>query len=236
MNFRIFAKKQPFTKMDNILNTAAGAYVLRALGASKEDALCVSQRYYATLDNIQSALESGAGVIVEVDGGELWDNEIFETVEDRFQGEKADLFLVVLGLDSGVVVCNPEKGEEPLSVPRDRFIDSWRDSRFHLVSINFLNRAAASYVPSPIALGDVTLPEGLEELTETIAENTHDVWASRRMAEGWTFGPERDDTALHHPCLLPYSALSDAEKDYDRATALSAIKLILKLGYNISKR
>ena len=38
-----------------------------------------------------------------------------------------------------------------------------------------------------------------------------------------------------HPCLIPYEDLSEEEKDYDRATAISTIRYILSKGYTISK-
>ena len=94
---------------------------------------------------------------------------------------------------------------------------------------------AATYHPAPLDLSDVTLPESLVELTEAIAENTHEIWSEGRMREGWTYGPVRDDKKLKHPDLVPYSDLSEGEKEYDRATAMNAIKLIVKLGYKIEK-
>lgn len=94
---------------------------------------------------------------------------------------------------------------------------------------------ARSYRPEPLDLTDVVLPESLAELTEAIAENTHEVWSQNRMDEGWTYGSERDDDEKKHPDLVPYSELSEGEKDYDRATAMNAIKLIVKLGYKIEK-
>lgn len=95
---------------------------------------------------------------------------------------------------------------------------------------------AETYEPSPIDISDVTLPDSLLELTEAFAENTHEVWAKNRIGEGWTYGPARDEAALRHPCLIPYSCLPESEKEYDRATAMNAIKLIVKLGYKIEKR
>ena len=35
--------------------------------------------------------------------------------------------------------------------------------------------------------------------------------------------------------LVPYSELPESEKEYDRRTALGALKLILALGYRIEK-
>lgn len=94
---------------------------------------------------------------------------------------------------------------------------------------------AKTYKPAPIDLSGVTLPESLTELTEAIAENTHETWSRERMNEGWTYGPVLDEKKLKHPDLLPYSDLPEGEKDYDRATAMNAIKLIVKLGYKIEK-
>jgi hypothetical protein len=55
------------------------------------------------------------------------------------------------------------------------------------------------------------------------------------MAEGWTYGPKRDDATKTHPSLVPYEQLSESEKDYDRATAMETVKTILALGYRIEK-
>ena len=91
------------------------------------------------------------------------------------------------------------------------------------------------YKPSPVDLSDITLPEDILELTELIAKNVHEVWAKERMDEGWTYGEERNDKLKTTPCLVPYEELPEIEKQYDRNTAYSTIKLILKLGYKISK-
>jgi ryanodine receptor 2 len=90
-----------------------------------------------------------------------------------------------------------------------------------------------TYEPRPIPTADIALPASLLELTERLAENTHEVWAKRRLADGWTYGPRRDDGAKSHPCLVPYAELPESEKDYDRATAMETLKAILSLGYRI---
>jgi hypothetical protein len=92
-----------------------------------------------------------------------------------------------------------------------------------------------AYEPAPIDTSRVVLSGDLAELTELLARNTHDVWAKGRLAEGWRWGPRRDDRRKEHPCLVPYEALPDAEKGYDRQTALESIKVILALGYRIEK-
>lgn len=91
------------------------------------------------------------------------------------------------------------------------------------------------YDPKPINLDDVVLPEELLELTEKIASHVHDVWAEGRMKEGWTYGPVKDAEKKETPLLVPYEELPEHEKDYDRNTALGTLKLIVKMGYNISE-
>lgn len=92
-----------------------------------------------------------------------------------------------------------------------------------------------TYKPKPVDTSDIMLPKELEALIEEMSRNTHDVWAEGRIAEGWTYGPERDDVKKTHPCLVPYNDLPDTEKDYDRNTSVETLKLILKLGFKISK-
>ena len=55
------------------------------------------------------------------------------------------------------------------------------------------------------------------------------------MKDGWTYGKERNDVNKKHPCLVPYDELSEEEKEYDRSTSIETIKLILKLGFKISR-
>ena len=93
-----------------------------------------------------------------------------------------------------------------------------------------------SYKPKPIELADVKLPDELIELREAIAENAHEIWAQKRQADGWRFGPERDDKLKQTPDMVKYEDLSDEEKEYDREMAMQTLKLMLKIGYDIVKR
>ena len=44
------------------------------------------------------------------------------------------------------------------------------------------------------------------------------------------------DVKKQNPDLVPYTALPDNEKEYDRIMAFNTIKLVKKLGYDIVKR
>jgi len=92
-----------------------------------------------------------------------------------------------------------------------------------------------TYVPRPIDTSQVTLDDRQRLLIETLAANTHDVWAQKRLADGWRHGPDRNDDAKTHPCLVPYSELPESEKDYDRIVVEQVIRAAIALGYRIEK-
>jgi ryanodine receptor 2 len=91
------------------------------------------------------------------------------------------------------------------------------------------------YIPHPVDTADIQLPEEFESLAEEMAKNVHEVWAETRIRQGWRYGRQRDDEKKTHPCLVPYSELPEEEKEYDRNTSVSTLKLITKLGFRIVK-
>lgn len=92
-----------------------------------------------------------------------------------------------------------------------------------------------TYTPQPVCTNDVELPKELEPLVEEMSKNVHDVWAEMRIKQGWTYGKERNDELKTHPCLVPYEELPDVEKEYDRNTSIETLRLIIKLGFKITK-
>lgn len=93
-----------------------------------------------------------------------------------------------------------------------------------------------TYKPQPIKTETIKLPEEIHNLQEQLAENIHEVWAQQRFQQGWSYGPERDDHKKEHPNLVPYSQLTEEDKDYDRNTAMETLKTIILLGYTIEKK
>ncbi len=91
------------------------------------------------------------------------------------------------------------------------------------------------YVPKPEDTTDIILSKEIMDMTEIIARNTHENWAKNKMDEGWVYGEYLDDEKRTHPCITEYENLSEDDKDYDRITAMEAIKLLIKMGYKITK-
>lgn len=96
--------------------------------------------------------------------------------------------------------------------------------------------AEGHYIPKPYPIDDVSLPKEIAELTEYIAENTHEEWAKQRLKEGWTFAPKTNKKRKQSFDLVPYCELLDKEKQYDRKMAMNTLRLLYKLGYRIEKQ
>ena len=199
--------------------------------------LVVVRRYHCTLEDITEALQAGDGVIAAVDGGELTGDVLSEWHEDRWVGEIPDHTVVVKAYhpkEKTIEIYNPDSPKEIDTYPVSRFLDAWKDSKNYLVTIN--KKDMKTYDPKPLDLSQIELPEELKELREALAENAHDVWAVERMAQGWTYGPKRDDDKKETPCMVPYSQLPESEKKFDRDMAESSLKLVKAVGYDIIKK
>ena len=197
----------------------------------------VTRQYKATIDDIAKALDENDNVIVAVDGGELLGNRADETIEDLLIGQIPDHTVVVLSFDeksNTVTLFDPNSSNDEDTYSIEQFKNAWNDSKNYLVTIT--SNCMKTYTPKPIDLSDVELTEDLNELREAVAENAHEIWAENRQAEGWTYGPQRDDQLKQTPDMVPYSQLPEGEKEYDREMAMKTIKLLKKLGYDLIKR
>ena len=199
--------------------------------------LNVTRRFKSSLEELVSALQRGDDVIVALDGGELCHERVAaELLEDIVEGERPDHTVVVTGCDveqCRVRLYDPNNDSSEDELPLEMFLDAWDDSKRYMVVVTDRDE---EYVPHPADLSDVELGDDLVELREAIAENAHEVWAAKRRAEGWTYGPLRDDKLKQTPDMVPYAKLPEKEKEYDRQMAMDTIKLLKKLGYDLVKR
>jgi hypothetical protein len=44
---------------------------------------------------------------------------------------------------------------------------------------------------------------------------SHDAWMAHKLANGWTYGPVKDETKKEHPCLVPFSDLPKEQQIKD---------------------
>ena len=197
----------------------------------------VIRQYNSSIEDIVCALQSGKDLIAVVDGGELLDRNEAEMMEDIVNGPIPDHTVVITACDptsKRLTIHDPNSPDSLDTYPIDVFEEAWADSKHLLVIADY--DEDAEYIPHPIDLSDIVLDDSLNELREAIAENAHEVWASNRKQEGWTYGPVRNDVLKQTPDMVPYSKLPESEKEYDRDMAIKTIKLLIKLGYEIVKK
>ncbi len=195
----------------------------------------VTRNYCCTLDDISKALNSGKVVITVIDNTELNLTPRQAMRQDIISGQNPNHAVVIKSIDikkKKIEIFDPGVSEAPKTYPLDVFAEAWNDSINYLVTItNYTN-----YDPQPQDLSGVELEDELIELREAIAENAHEVWALTHKLDGWTYGRRRSDKNKKDPDMRPYQLLPESVKTDYRKMAISTIKLVKMLGWDLVKR
>lgn len=99
----------------------------------------ISQYENANIFNIVNELSLGHKVIVGVDSGELWGNNILDML---FEDSRADHALIVSGIDTSdpndvkVILTDPGTGDLLKEYSMDSFVDAWQDSNCFMMATN----------------------------------------------------------------------------------------------------
>ena len=72
-----------------------------------------------------------------------------------------------------------------------------------------------AYKAQPINTSDVWLDKDINQLSELLAANNHDIWADKLFREGWKRGLQANDERKIHPNLVPYQQLSEQDQYLD---------------------
>ena len=200
----------------------------------------------SSIDKLQKDLQSYK-VIVVVNGDTLT-GVVPDIFDENFNLDNSpNHAIVVLSIDKPqgkVTVYNPSLEQESVEYPLNAFEDAWQESKNYEITVR-KKLFPEEYNPQPVDVSDVSLDEELTELTEVIAENAHDEWGRLKKTAykdilekdpGYRiFAPLIDgkEQTGHNHFYQPYSMLTEEEKDIDRITAISTIKLVKRLGYRI---
>lgn len=189
--------------------------------------LAVQRKYDTTLAELADATAAGHDVIAIVD------RKIIEADKPVDPNAPSYHAIYITDVNDSAVKYLDLETCRKREMSADTFLEAWKCSGNYMVTASATH---TEYNPRPINVEDILLDGDLEDLTEAIAENAHDVWARARMDEGWTYGDVRDDTNKRHPDLVPYAKLPEGEKQYDRLMAMQTLRLVRRLGFEIIKR
>ncbi len=73
------------------------------------------------------------------------------------------------------------------------------------------------------------------DVMEQLAEAAHKVWMDGKLRDGWQYGPVTDKPKKLHNCLVPYSQLSETDKESDRDMVRGIPKILAAAGYRMVK-
>lgn len=133
----------------------------------------------------------------------------------------------MLGINSGACGLSPNWVESKIKEAKSIVSQPKPPSEEHIARV--CHEANRAYC---IALGDVShLPwdsapewqresaiEGVKKHLENgylEPRQSHDLWMSHKLRDGWTYGPVKDVRLKQHPSLLPYDELPLSEKYKD---------------------
>lgn len=194
--------------------------------------LVVQRQYHANLRDVERYLKRGERLIAVVD-------------EDILKGTQLDNMLhtvcVLNVTDDKVRIYNPTSNENEdmdrhEEYPKELFLKAWEASERYLVRASTEENKV--YEPHPINLEDIEIGEDLLDLIEPIAENLHDVWAEDKLMQGIRYAPldnNGHEKPGHNHYLVPFSQMTEEEKQPDIKSARQTLKLLKRLGFSIAR-
>jgi hypothetical protein len=99
-----------------------------------------------------------------------------------------------------------------------------------------LRAAGCVLRPAPDETSSAPPFEFTDEEIEVLARIEHDRWASDLERDGWRSGPVKDPVARRHPLLVPWSELSEDDRDKDRAAVRNLPAMLLRAGFAIERQ
>jgi hypothetical protein len=132
------------------------------------------------------------------------------------------------------------KGETPEQNPS---LADWEDleeslkessRRFAEGIAEKLRAAGCVLVPTPAGAGRRSF-QFTDGEVEALAQMEHDRWAADLERDGWRWGRVKDPASKTHPLLVPWSELSEEDRDKDRAAVGGLPSMLLQGGFEIQR-
>ena len=124
-----------------------------------------------------------------------------------------------------------EAGDASLRRPWTELSDEQRDLSRRRVDGIIADLAAVGCELSPLRRWGEPLTEFSDDELDTLAMREHRRWFDDRIASGWSYGPERDNTLKKNPMLLAWSDLADDVRAMNVASAASLADMLARAGF-----
>ena len=191
--------------------------------------LSVSRQFGGTIDGLLKEINGNCSVIVALNAERL-------THPKARTAAICNHAVVVIDInveDGYIELYDPQSANPSDRYPIDDFLRAWKSAKNFFVSI--VERGVRPYTPHPEYVAHIKLPEEIVPIADMLAENAHEIWAKDRLAEaekkrekGEVVNPYDD------PFMKPFSELSKLDRRTDYLSALNTIKLLYKLGFEIT--
>ena len=123
-------------------------------------------------------------------------------------------------------------GDSPALVPWSRLSDDAREA----------NRAQARDIVHKLRAIDCEIRPGIGRAfdfsageLDRLAREEHRRWCDQRRQAGWSYGPERDEQAKHHPGLVEWEDLPEPERLKDRDAVTNIPTLLARAQLQIRR-
>ncbi|XP_077586244.1 ryanodine receptor 2 [Stigmatopora nigra] len=116
---------------------------------------------------------------------------------------------------------------------RISFNDDYMEESTRFMRLSNRYEQPAGYRPAPVDASQVFLNPTHSDAVKMLAENDHNVWARRRIKQGWTYGVLQDDKFKRCPKLVPYDMLDESSRWKGQQGAKNAVCTLLAYGYSL---
>lgn len=89
------------------------------------------------------------------------------------------------------------------------------------------------YEPRPYPVESIIVKGAPERAVDAICSELHDAWAHEKQAAGWVWSPFRSNRRFQHDCLIPWTFMTEKQKENERVSVLTMIRTIMAMGYKI---
>jgi hypothetical protein len=204
------------------------AWALGGQAAVVNDASGAARRFSAVLSWAGAQAESG--MLLPDDPETVTAFFALDTPIDARQWEKSGE-----AVHQSYVKSQQKFARQPNLLPWSLLREDFKHSNRHQAacSVEILRRCGFVVEPTQTPPAQIPLVEFSQEQTKQLAQWEHGRWNVERLKNGWRYGEKKDETRKLSPYLVPWSALPDAIKNYDRDAVRGWPAILAQAGWQV---